>query len=132
MENHLQRAGLALIASAIGCVVISILIFLFYGGFGGLAGYDDPLIKSRSIASIPPERIYWIIFIIMSFLMAAPMFIVGRAIMQMQEWTRTVGVFLCAFSTLLFPVGTVSGLYAIWVLLQEETDFLFRYKNARR
>ena len=41
------------------------------------------------------------------------------------SWARWVSLVLAVLDLLLIPVGTLFGIYAIWVLMQDETEAMF-------
>jgi hypothetical protein len=53
-----------------------------------------------------------------------PLFTVGRALLRLDPWGQSMGMVVSGLCLLFFPVGTVIGAYALWVLLQAETGRL--------
>ncbi len=47
--------------------------------------------------------------------------IVARGLSARRWWARSLTLLLSAFDVLLLPLGTALALYALWVLLQEES-----------
>lgn len=45
----------------------------------------------------------------------------ARGLGRRRRWSRTLALALSLFDLLLVPLGTALGLYAIWVLLHEDT-----------
>lgn len=54
-----------------------------------------------------------------------PYLIAGFGLLKRWHWARNVMFPLSAIGLLRFPVGTVIGLYTIWVLWNKETQTLF-------
>ncbi len=132
MENHVRNVGKLFFYSGIGFGVLSIGVFVAAGGMDGLLLTDDPFYKRNDLASIPLERLLAAAYLIFALAMAIPMMVVGRAILAWQGWAKTVGTLISALLLLLFPVGTAVGVYGLWVLTDEATEFLFENAHARR
>ncbi len=52
----------------------------------------------------------------------------GIGLFSYQAWARYVVLVVAALSCLFIPIGTLSGVYAIWVLMQDDTVKLFENK----
>jgi hypothetical protein len=57
---------------------------------------------------------------------AAPCILCGWGLLQRRPWARTLGIVLAAVSLIRFPVGTIFGIYALWVLFNRETEAWLR------
>ena len=51
--------------------------------------------------------------------------IVGVSVRRQRPWSRLVALMLGAVDLLLLPYGTALGIYAIWILLNENAKSLF-------
>ncbi len=49
----------------------------------------------------------------------------GIGLLSFQVWARYLVIVIAALECLLIPVGTLLGVYTLWVLLQDETIQLF-------
>jgi hypothetical protein len=103
----------------------ALIILISAGGLDGVMLTNDPFYKRNDIGSIPLDRLLAAIAIVYSLVMAAPLAIAGRGILRWQPWAKTLGMLLAAVNMLFFPIGTGVGLYALWVLTDESTEFLF-------
>lgn len=56
-----------------------------------------------------------------ALLWAAAHYASARGVGQRRGWARLLALALAAFDILLVPLGTALGLYAIWVLLHDDT-----------
>jgi hypothetical protein len=75
----------------------------------------------------PPEVVVWlrpILSLVGWFLLvkAAAGFIAGWGLLQRQEWARTVALVVGFLALLNVPIGTVLGIYTLWVLLPAQSD----------
>ena len=130
METHVRNVGLILFYMGIGMGVLAIAVLILNGGFSGLMLTDDPFYKRKDLASIPLGRLLAVVYVIYSLIMAIPVSLLGRAILQWKPWAKTAGMLLASVNMLYFPIGTVAGIYALWVLNDEATEFLFDHAPA--
>jgi hypothetical protein len=52
----------------------------------------------------------------------------GIGLLSMQPWARYVVIVASALGCLNIPIGTLKGVYSLWVLLQDDTVKLFEKK----
>lgn len=52
----------------------------------------------------------------------------GIGLLSQQGWARYIIIIVAALGMLNIPIGTLVGVYSLWVLLQEETIKLFERK----
>jgi len=50
----------------------------------------------------------------------------GIGLLKMQPWARIVAIIVGVLHILSFPLGTALGVYTLWVLLNAETEAMFR------
>ena len=50
----------------------------------------------------------------------------GIGLLKMRPWARIVAIIVGVLHILSFPFGTALGVYTLWVLLNAETEALFR------
>jgi hypothetical protein len=49
----------------------------------------------------------------------------GIGLLSFQSWARYLVIVVAALGCLNIPIGTLKGVYSLWVLLQEDTIKLF-------
>jgi hypothetical protein len=49
----------------------------------------------------------------------------GMALRRHGEWSRAIGIVLAVLNLFLLPFGTALGVYALWVLLSDQTRSVF-------
>src|SRR5258706_6941256 len=59
-------------------------------------------------------------------LVSLPGMFAGIGLLKMQPWARIVAIVVVVLHILSFPLGTALGVYTLWVLLNTETEVLFR------
>jgi hypothetical protein len=54
----------------------------------------------------------------------------GIGLLSFQSWARYIVMIVSAIGCLNIPIGTLAGVYSLWVLLQDETIQLFNPRKA--
>jgi hypothetical protein len=54
----------------------------------------------------------------------------GIGLLSFQSWARYLVMIVAAVGCLNIPIGTLKGVYSLWVLLQDETIKLFDTRKA--
>jgi len=52
----------------------------------------------------------------------------GIGLLSVQPWARYIVIVVAALGCLNIPIGTLKGVYSLWVLLQDDTIKLFEKK----
>jgi hypothetical protein len=128
METHLRMIGYLNIALGIlGLVAIVITLILFKGPSGVL------LINARMGGSATTSEGFTIACILFFlFVMAGPLIAVGYGLLQYQEWARDMGMILAIVTLIHIPLGTLLGIYSLWVLTSFEVEPLFKVPPQAR
>jgi len=101
--------------SALGLLVAA-LVFLAVVG-GGLISGDPVAMRVTLIVGIAAG-------LFMALLSVAGL-IVSIGLFKGWSWARWLALILAVFDLTLVPLGTLYGIYAIWVLMQDETAQMF-------
>ena len=56
----------------------------------------------------------------------------GIGLLSFQSWARYLVIVVAAVGCLNIPIGTLKGVYSLWVLLQDDTIKLFRSRESVR
>ncbi len=123
MEKHITIvAVLSIFFGALG-ILIGIFFFVAIVG-GGLISGD---LEAMSITGIVGTCIA-----LFCFITSAPKLIAGIGLLKRRSWARILALILAILELMNIPIGTAIGIYAIWVLLNEETAKLFAHASAER
>jgi len=126
MENHIKiLAILMIIYGAIGVLAV-LAVMLIFGGAG--------LISTGASGDAAPALIAGMIGIVISafvLLTHLPGLIVGFGLLKYKPWARVLGIIISLLFLLSFPIGTVVGIYGLWVLFQSETVNLFEHSRPQ-
>ena len=49
----------------------------------------------------------------------------GYGLLKYKSWARILAIILAILNLILFPIGTVIGIYTLWAMFNDETKALF-------
>ncbi len=84
---------------------------------GGLISGDQTAIRITSIVALAIGG-----FVV---LVSIPGILAGIGLLGFKPWARILAIILALLDLPGFPVGTVLGIYSLWVLLDSESSLLF-------
>lgn len=115
MEKHLTLVSALFIALGILGMAVAFFVFVAIAGGGWLSGEREAIFVTSSVATLVAGFIA---------ALSLPTLIAGVGLLRRRPWSRTLGLVVAALQLTNMPLGTVFGVYAMWVLLQEETGRL--------
>ena len=116
MKKHITVvAALRIGYGALG-LLIGLTAFALIVGGGLISGDRDAFAITSVIGTI-----------IAGFLgvLSLPNVLAGAGLLRFKPWARILTLILAAVDLLNVPVGTLLGVYTIWVLLQDQAEELF-------
>ncbi len=118
MKKHVTIVGVIHIAFGIlGLLAAGAVFFLFNFAKGFVENEEIPaMILTFLSVSLP---------VLIGF-MATLGLIGGIGLLSYKAWARIMIIVVAALGCLNIPIGTLKGVYSIWVLLQDETIKLFK------
>ena len=120
MEQNVKILGILYIVIGGFGVVAALIVF---GVFGGVAG----VIKvGQHPEAVPLVLLLGGFAMIVVLAMSAPSIIAGVGLLYFKPWARVLTIILSVIHLFSVPFGTALGIYGLWVLLQRETEPLFR------
>jgi hypothetical protein len=119
-ENRMEKHVTLVAALNIGFGILGILIatFVLIGIF----------LVSISVNDYDVRRILPIVgTVVVAFLLitSIPEIIGGIGLLKRRPWARILILIVACMDLLWIPLGTIFGIYELWVLLQNETTELF-------
>jgi hypothetical protein len=96
----------------------------------GAAVYGGMLLLGHPQGDAAAVPVIGLILMSIIVVMSIPLVTVGRALLRLDPWGQSMGTVVSALCLLFFPVGTVIGAYALWVLLQPGTGRLLARRTA--
>jgi hypothetical protein len=121
--THVKVLAVLFIAlSAIGVLGALALMLLFgvAAGSVGVSGDPDAALALPIIGAVGTGLVIFILAL------SLPGLITGWGLLKLKSWARIVGIVLCALNLINIPFGTVLGAYGLWVLLNDETERMFK------
>jgi len=122
MQTHVKVLGiLHIVFGALG-ILAALGIMALFGGIAGLVGVSadhDAAVAAPLIGAIGS------FIMILILLLSIPGIVIGWGIMNFRPWARIWGIVLSAFELIHVPLGTILGIYGLWVLLSAEGTALF-------
>ncbi len=112
MDKHITAVGAIFIGfGALGVFAALIILVAVVGG--GLLSGDEQAIAITSIVGISIAG--------PCLLIEALKVVGGIALLQRRPWARILVLVLSFVSLIMIPIGTAYGIYAIWVLMKDDT-----------
>jgi hypothetical protein len=129
MEKHISLVAILNIVYRSMAIIGAIVLFCLAYGFSFLMRFISHF-NHNEIQDIPAE-VFGIVQIVLAvigilILIFAVVGIIGAiGVLRKKEWGRITLLIVSFFSLLSIPLGTILGVYSIWVLLNDETIRLF-------
>jgi hypothetical protein len=120
MKKHVAVVGAIQIGFAILGLIVAVVIFFVMRFARGQAGDDQTgqMVLGFLSISLP---------ILFGFLATLGL-VGGIGLLAYRPWARYVVMVVAALGCLNIPIGTLKGVYTLWVLLQDDTIKLFEEK----
>ena len=128
MITHVKVLGVIYIAISAFFVLSAFFLLLAVGGAAGIVGTAaDP---GDAAIAIPIMGIAGTFAAIMLLVLGLPGLIGGWGLLNFRPWARILVIVLSALNLINVPVGTILGIYGLWVLLNKDTEPLFTTPRA--
>lgn len=130
METHVKvlgainivLGGLGILAGFLGLAVLTGI-----AGAAGMAGRGEP----GAWIAVPLFSVLGTLVFFLLALISLPCVIGGAGLLKFRPWARILVILLSVLNLMNFPVGTVVGVYGLWVLLSKDTERLFQAGEAQ-
>lgn len=123
MTTHVKVLGVLYIAlSALG-VFAALFLALAVGTASGIVGLSAE--PQDAAVAVPIIGLAGTALVIFLLAVSLPGLITGIGLLKMRPWGRIAGIVLAVINLINIPFGTALGIYALWVLLNKETEQLF-------
>lgn len=116
LKTHVTILGWALIIINVLGLLVGIGAFTILSGIGILA-QDRVALGVLGLTGLGVATI--------TALLAIPGIIAGLGLLARKNWARIVAIVVAALGALNFPVGTLTAVYALFVLLQKSAERYF-------
>ena len=126
MRDHVKILGILHIVFGSLGIVGAVIVLLIFGGIAGIIGVSaDTNDSDRATGMAVMGGIGLLVFIII-LVLSIPSLVAGIGLLKYKPWARMLTIVLSALDLLHVPVGTALGIYGLWVLLNQQTEALFR------
>jgi len=102
---------------AVGAVIV-------FAVMGSIAGFVSASEDSQAAAPIIGAVALGVAIFLL--VLSAPSIIAGIGLLKYRPWARILTIVLSGLHLLNIPFGTALGIYGLWVLLNSQTEPLFR------
>lgn len=121
MDTHVKVVSwLYIVLGALGLVTALCIFGLFFG-----------------IGLITNDRVAMSVLTVIALFIAGillttslPGIAAGFGLLRYQHWARILALVLAVLNLPLLPIGTLLGIYAIWVLLDDDSVPLFNHTDS--
>ena len=124
-ENRMEKHVTLVAALNIGFGILGLLIAMFVL-IGMVLG--NMFIDDYDVRKILP--IIGTVAVLFLLLTSIPEIIGGIGLLKRRPWARILILIVACMDLLWIPIGTIIGIYELWVLLQDETTQLFKSSSG--
>ena len=116
MDKHITILAVLYIAFSILGLLAGFIVFVAMAGGGLMSGDNEAMLITAGVGTIVALLI---------FVLSVPGLIGGIGLLKKKSWARILVLIVGFVNLLNIPIGTILGVYTIWVLLNNETTQLF-------
>jgi len=113
--------ALQIAMGALGLLAAAVLVVVFGVAGSVVAAVDDP----DAAIAIPIIGLTGTALVVVLLLLSLPNIVAGIGLIRLRPWARIAGIVLSILGLMMFPFGTIVGVYGIWVLFSKDTERLF-------
>ena len=127
METHVKVLAILNIVSGAFGLFGALALMVVFGGAAGVVAVDgDP----DAAIALPIIGLTGFALVLFAVIMSLPAVIIGYGLYRFRPWARIAGIVLSIVSLIVFPFGTLLGVYGLWVLFSGDTERLFAGTRA--
>jgi hypothetical protein len=123
MDTHVKVLGVLYLALSAFFLLGAVIVMVSLGGAAGIVGataaHEDAAI------ALPVLGITGVAVSGLLLILSLPGIIAGWGLLQFRPWARILGIVVAILNLINIPFGTALGIYALWVLLNRDTERLF-------
>lgn len=116
LAQHVTILGWLHIAGNLLFVIIGLFVYFFLSTIGVVTGDEQAVVILGMVATFVGSLLV---------LLGLPGIVAGIGLLAHKAWARYLAIVLSVLNLLNAPVGTLIGLYSLWVLMQEDAPRFF-------
>jgi len=122
MASHVKILGAVYIALSGIALCIALFLALAVGTASAIVGQAaDP---NDAAVALPIIGIAGTALVVFLVAVSLPGLIAGIGLLKRRPWARILGIIVAVLSLVNIPIGTIVGIYGLWVLFSRETEQL--------
>lgn len=125
MESHVKLLGVLYIIFGVFGLFVALIVLAIFGGVAGLVRTTAGEGPGAAIG-VPLLGVVGGLLFLMLAVVSSPCVIAGVGLLKRREWARVLTIVLCVLNVFNIPLGTVLGIYGLWVLFHQQTVPLFQ------
>lgn len=123
MTTHVKvLGGLYLALSALG-LFAALFLALAVGTASGIVGATAD--SEGAAIALPIIGFAGTALVVFLVAVSLPGLIAGIGLLKFRSWGRILGIIVAILNLIHIPVGTIVGIYGLWVLFNKDTERLF-------
>lgn len=122
MRDHIKLLGILNLVWSSVSIAIGLVILAVFGGlaaFLGVMGIGSPDSNDTLVAA-PFMALIGVGIVLLICCVSLPAFIGGIGLLKMKSWSRVLMIVVSILHLFTFPIGTLLGVYGLWVLFNDE------------
>jgi hypothetical protein len=123
MQTHVKVVGVLFLACGALGLLGALFLMLTFGTAAQVVDATADPEKAALVVSILGTFGTALVFLALA--LSVPGMIAGWGILTLRPWARVLGLVLSVLNLIWIPIGTVVGVYGLWVLLHNDTERLF-------
>ena len=127
MANHLQIVAILHIVFGVIGLLTGLFVVFILGGVAVFLGVSGPNGSEIAFPILSIVAFVMAVFIVIS---SVPGIIGGIGLLKRANWARILVIIISAiYIPFNIPLGTILGIYSLWVLFNNETMNLFEQRD---
>jgi hypothetical protein len=123
MVTHVKVLGVLHIVIGACGVFLALFLMMLFGSASGLVGASAS--PDEAAIAIPIIGLTGVGLVSFTLLTSIPGLVAGWGLLKFRPWARILGIVVSILGLLMIPIGTIVGVYGLWVLLNKDTERLF-------
>jgi hypothetical protein len=122
MKTHVRITAILFLVFGVLLTLAALFSSLLFGGLAFVIGasHDEGAPLGAAIMGFTGVALTVILLVF-----SVPSIVCGWGLLRYRRWARLLGIVLAAIALLRVPVGTIFGIYALWVFFSKQTEPLF-------